>query len=138
MGKDICPLCDKEVGFFKTKWNRTDFRADLKGKRIHVGCVQKLLDSEPLCSHCAFFREYEEPFLDSTITVRRCGKLDFELTSLKYNQAKQCVHYIHKEEYREKALKGEIVPSMVLKTCPYRKTQYDLQKASVCPKCGAS
>lgn len=159
MGKETCPICGKEFGFLspRIRWNserqlwndglkryekgKISYRPDLHGKRLCLKCNQQLLDVEPLCSNCAFYKEHEEPFLDTTLTVRRCGKFDFEVTSLHYNQAKQCKHYINKNEYKEKALKGEIDPltsEAVLKTCPYCGTQFDLKKASVCPKCGAS
>jgi hypothetical protein len=159
MGKETCPICGKEFGFLspKIRWNserqlwndslkryekgKISYRSDLHGRYLCFKCNKQLLDVDPLCSNCAFYKEHEEPFLDDTLTARRCGKFDFELTSRHYNQAKQCKHYIHKNEYKEKALKGEIAPStseLVLKTCQYCETQFDLKKTSTCPKCGAS
>ena len=124
MGKETCAICGKQFGFLtrrikwnserQLKWNKNskrydiiNYRQDLHGKRLCWDCYKILIDAEPLCSNCAFFREIDhiEGFGDEvyTITERRCGKFDFEIVSPEHNQAKQCENYINKNEYKEKA-----------------------------------
>lgn len=53
--------------------------------------------------------------------------------------AEKCVHFITPKDYREKALRGEIVkPEVYFVICPYCGTRYDATKHNKCPECGAS
>ena len=153
MGKDNCAVCGKELGRFsvKRKWNsehhlrnnkKAYYRQDLHGKILCFSCLRKLDNSAPLCSRCAFYSEHEEPFdEDGSITVRKCERFNFE--AYQDNEAKLCSSYVNKDEYREKALKGEIAsfaalipPETALATCQFCGTRYNLKKESECPKCG--
>lgn len=151
MGKDNCALCGKEVGFFsKAKWRseypmrhnkKAYYRQDLQDKILCLNCCKKLNNSAPLCSRCAFYSEHEEPCEDASITSRKCEKFNFE--AYQDDEAKLCSSYVNKDEYREKALKGEIasfaalIPTeTALATCRFCGIRFDLKKNTACPKCG--
>jgi hypothetical protein len=161
MGKGKCVICGKDLGFLtrRVKWNserrlrwnknlkRYDiiyYRQDLHEKWLCWKCYNNLIDAEPSCYKCAFYREIDRIHgvggdID-TLRERRCGKFDFEIVSPEYNQAKICSEYINIAEYKQKVLKGEIAPSAskaILKTCQYCGTQFNLTETPTCPKCGA-
>jgi hypothetical protein len=54
-------------------------------------------------------------------------------------QAEHCVHYITKEEYEKKAIRGEIgaKKETCYTNCKYCSARYDANKNIKCPNCGA-
>jgi len=56
-----------------------------------------------------------------------------------YLDAEKCVHYMAKEEYEKKALKGEIGvdKEAYYVVCKYCNARYDANKNIRCPNCGA-
>ena len=118
----------------------------------------KELEAKKQCVNCAHTKIIEEyDFnLEAYYSHYQCKKLDEKLnptliikegenitlffpakTTEFYFLAEKCVHYIDKEKYREKLLKGELDEKARLVICQYCDTQFDANQNLHCPKCGA-
>ena len=150
-----CARCGKKLGFFEKKKQVFVVR---QGKKVLcLPCFQqyiKELKSRKSCLECAYSESVEKRFMEDIFyTIYQCKKLDLKLRpfSIKvsgelgvsrdfYFDAEKCVHFITEEEYREMALKEEIVKGQEAYCiiCGYCETRYDASKYSRCPNCGAS
>lgn len=152
-----CPKCGKSLGLFGIGelWDSQVYHSDWNGQKLHMQYWLQATTEESeakkklaLCSNCHYYRsESSTEVIDLglfmpnpkmvTFTSRYCAKFGFELKDGK--EAEKCTSYIIKEDSKEKALRGEINPNTDnnFRICPYCQTKFDLNKLSVCPRCGA-
>jgi hypothetical protein len=146
-GRDISRWGNQGAYLGKGSWGTTN---------VCLPCLEKhakeMLKTRTTCTRCTYFRfeKVVTSWGDAT-----CIKLKIPLrpsSSEKigiynnapfmvywYDEAKSCVHFIDADEYKEKALKGEIVPEeeTYFVVCTYCKARYDVHKNVKCPNCGA-
>ncbi len=100
------------------------------------------------CDRCAYFS------VDALVQKAHCKKIDLHLEpsilvkdcvmgnliAVRFiSDAEKCVHYTSKEEYKEKALKGQIETKKETHyvVCSYCSAHYDANQHIECPHCGA-
>jgi len=143
-----CARCGKKLGGFLRDSGVTLLLEDGQ-KTFCEHCywqIRKEYDSRKTCDDCVYFKD------------DFCNKIKLQLTPVTigindyFVQAEECVHYITKEEYEKKAIKGEIAAQkkeerakekeiirekevIVKIRCPYCGKLYD-ETLDVCPHCG--
>jgi len=139
----------------------------VRKKAFCIPCFEKYikeLESKTSCYDCAYSELREDHSFGLDIPPRSflfCKKLDLEVKPniVIYSEfnlslinpsvvplrkfcldAEKCVHFITEEEYRESALRGEIVRGKEVKdiVCEYCDTHYDASKYVRCPNCCAT
>ena len=157
-----CARCGKKFGLFEVKkeWLRTRVGKEYFKKKVCMKCYEELQKElqkkmeeleerrkhEPTCDKCVYFGENVEYgdigiFVPKYIgvTTHYCKKFGFELF-YPFEEAKTCKSFLTPEQYKEKALKGELVEKEKetrYVVCEYCGTRYDANKYSRCPNCGA-
>lgn len=143
-----CEKCGKAIGGFS---GEVAFTVTLEGKitKVCQSCYDKLgaeYSKMKTCNNCFYFND------------GFCKKIELELTYTQignnyyFVQANDCVHFMTKEEYEKKALRGEAVrkeperqvrekeiireKEVIIKVkCPYCGKLYN-ETFDVCPHCG--
>jgi hypothetical protein len=153
-GKKLCISCQRELLESKGIEYRGligQRRGEARIKELANQVAQEKPNSKKnfkLCEKCHYYRsDSDSQIIDLglfmpnpkliTFTAHYCAKFGFSLEN--GEEAKKCTSYITKDEYKEKALRGEINPNTDynFRICPYCQTKFDLNKLSACPKCGA-
>jgi len=146
-----CEKCGKKFGFIArvVTWQSNDFFPEYRNKKLCRECAEELkrlvsekMESGRFCSNCKFFDEDSieidvgifAPNL-KFIPMYYCAKLDFALKSPYGDEAEKCTSYLTPEEYKLKALRGELNTKIV--ECQYCGKKYNPEKHEDCPKCGA-
>ena len=133
-------------------WNSEIYHTEWNGQTLHPKCWAQAIIEESeakkrltLCDNCNYYRTDSSQidiglFTPNLVTLesKYCAKFGFGLKGGR--EAEKCTSYITTEDYKEKALRGEINPQTDtnFRVCPYCQTKYDLNRMSTCPKCGAS
>jgi hypothetical protein len=108
-------------------------------------CVETWIKRKS-CHQCAYFS------LNEQTQEAHCKKIDLNLElsvraqimgspipSCLFFDAEKCIHYVNKEEYREKVLRGQIETEKETHyvVCNYCSARYDANQQTACPRCGA-
>jgi hypothetical protein len=121
-------------------------------------CIIEISESKKDCQKCAYLDWHTQ----APPETAHCKKLDLRpkwslgfkgvvwdtiakqycimpIQSISFIDAEQCIHYVDKEEYRKKALKGEIETKKETHfvTCKYCGLRHDVIENPKCPNCGA-
>jgi DNA-directed RNA polymerase subunit RPC12/RpoP len=117
---------------------------EYKGRRFCRECQEEFFKEEarkPLCLNCGYGKviDHIDAFGDSVYSSQSlsCRKFSMDVKGRGESEAPNCKSFIPKEEYKEKALKGELLPEKDYLTCQYCKTHYDANQYFKCPRCGS-
>ncbi len=120
-----CPQCGKGFGFVASnlqKWVSKDIHPEWKGQLLHPECVNEAIKEKKneikngrFCINCVFYHQIynklESLMLGLSVEPFQphyCKKLKMNMKNPYGNDAEKCTSYITDEEYKEKALSGEM------------------------------
>lgn len=127
-------------------WRVWQHHPEYKGKRFCRECQKEFFKEEarePICINCAYSAiiDHIDAFGDSVYSSQSlsCRKFRMDLKGRGESEAPNCTSFIPKEEYKQKALKGELLTEKEAHyvTCQYCETRYDANQYFKCPQCGS-
>lgn len=100
--------------------------------------IKKEYEARDTCNDCAFFKDGYCKKIRTDLTPVWIGA-DAYTSNDYYLQREKCVHFITRQEYEARAIKGEIgtTGTSQFVVCKYCHTRYDWNQNVKCPICGS-
>jgi DNA-directed RNA polymerase subunit RPC12/RpoP len=122
--RKYCPSCGKKIGFLtRTEaWKTKKAHPAWLGLFLHSDCwrqetlkIESELRTGKLCANCGYFNEiihsragFNDEGIPVSYSTHKCRKFSLDIEEDDDAMAEKCSSYIHRNEYREKCLNGDM------------------------------